>query len=152
MIMSHEQRTVKRVTAAGREALELSFVWWHQHRQYMTELQAATGLSPMEVHAIRGLHPETPTPTLALASKIHCEPSNITTIVDRLERAALINRFPDPSDRRIRLVCLTPGGLAVQSQINAYLRTPPAAINRLNASEQHTLRRLLRKMTVSPTS
>lgn len=152
MIMSHDQRAVQRATTAGREALELSFAWWQEHRQYMAELQTRTGLSPMEVHAVRGLDQDAPTATLTLAGRINCEPSNITTIVDRLERAGLIDRRPDPGDRRVRLVTLTRAGLEVRSRIDTYLHTPPAAINRLSAAEQRVLRDLLRKMTNSPTA
>lgn len=144
--MSHDKPPVQRVTAAGREALELSFDWWQEHRAYMAELHTATGLSPMEVHAIRALDAEVPTPTLELAGQIHCEPSNITTIVDRLARAGLITRAPHPDDRRVRLITLTPQGQVARGQVDAYLATPPAAINRLSAADQRALRDLLRKM------
>lgn len=146
MIMSHDNHGAQRVTAAGREALELTFTWWQEHRAYMAELHAATGLSPMEVHALRALDADTPTATLELAGQIHCEPSNITTIVDRLDRAGLIRREPDPDDRRIRRITLTAKGVAARDEVDAYLATPPAAINRLSASDQRSLRDLLRKM------
>ena len=145
--MAHNQPQRQRVTAAGREALDLSFAWWKEHRQYMADLFASTGLSPMEVHALRVLNVDAPTATLELAGHIHCEPSNITTIVHRLERAGLITRKPDPDDRRVRLITLTKRGLATRTDIDAYLGTPPSAINRLTGAEQRLLRDLLLKMT-----
>jgi MarR family transcriptional regulator, organic hydroperoxide resistance regulator len=146
MIMTHDNPPVERVTAAGREALELTFTWWQEHRAYMAELHAATGLSPMEVHALRALDVQAPMATLELASQIHCEPSNITMVVDRLDRAGLIERRPHPDDRRVRLITLTERGRTAQAEVDAYLSTPPVAINRLTATDQRALRDLLLKM------
>lgn len=134
------------VTPAGREAFELSFAWWQEHRRYMADLQSATGLSPMEVHAVRALEPGRPVPTVALAQQIHCEPSNITGIVDRLVRAGLVERAADQEDRRVRLVSLTDAGVTMHRRLNRRLATPPAAIGRLSAADQRTLRDLLRRM------
>lgn len=77
---------------AGREALSLSFTWWHLHRRYMAELQSDTGLSPMEIQALRSLNPGSAEAMTSLADRIHCEPSNITTVVDRLEAAGMVQR------------------------------------------------------------
>lgn len=136
----------KRTTAAGREAFELSFAWWQEHRRYMADLQTATGLSPMEVHAVRALEAGQAVPTLALAQRIHCEPSNITTVVDRLVHGGLVERIPDPQDRRIRLVSLTAAGAAMRTRLDNCLASPPTPIARLSAADQRTLRDLLRRM------
>src|SRR5215212_8170715 len=41
-----------------------------------------------------------PLPMRKLAQKLKCEPSNVTGIVDRLESRGLVERRPDPADRR----------------------------------------------------
>lgn len=133
-------------SAAGREALDLTFRWWHEHRRYMADLQSATGLSPMEVHAVRALLPGVPTPTVLLAQQIHCEPSNITAVVDRLVRAGIVERTSSPQDRRVRLVTLTEAGLAVRDTVEGRLDALPDAIARLSATDQVLLRDLLRRM------
>ena len=51
-----------------------------------------------------------PLPLRALAELQQCGPSNITTLVDRLETAGLVRRDPDPADRRSIRASLTPAG------------------------------------------
>ena len=138
--------TTPALTVAGREAFDLTFRWWHEHRRYMAELQAATGLSPMEVHAVRALEPAIAVPTVTLAQAIHCEPSNITSVIDRLVRAGLAERRTSDSDRRMRLVALTDAGARVRDDIEARLARPPAAIARLTPQDQVLLRDLLLRM------
>jgi DNA-binding MarR family transcriptional regulator len=46
----------------------------------------------------------------------------MTQILDRLETAGLVERGPDPSDRRKVLVGLTPEGLRIAQQANASYR------------------------------
>ena len=43
----------------------------------------------------------------------------MTQILDRLERVGLVERTPDPSDRRKVLVALTPEGLRTADEANA---------------------------------
>lgn len=51
-----------------------------------------------------------PSSMRGLAKQRHCDPSNITGLVDRLERKGWVERGPDPSDRRVRQVSLTASG------------------------------------------
>lgn len=62
----------------------------------------------------------------SLAEHAKRDPSNITGIVDRLERAGLIVRGKDPKDRRVIKVFITPEGEAVRKKINA---VHPAAVH-----------------------
>lgn len=49
-------------------------------------------------------------PMRELAERLACEPSNVTGIVDGLERRGLVTRRPDPADRRVKRVVLTEEG------------------------------------------
>lgn len=51
-----------------------------------------------------------PMPMRAIAHSLSCEPSNVTGIVDGLERRGLVVRQSDPADRRVKQVVLTPEG------------------------------------------
>ena len=51
-----------------------------------------------------------PVPLRVLAEGQGCVPSNITTLVARLESEGLVRRIPDPTDRRSVLAGLTPLG------------------------------------------
>ena len=51
-------------------------------------------LSPQQVMALGTLEPGEPVPMSALAEALHCDNSNVTGIVDRLEAAGLAERRP----------------------------------------------------------
>src|SRR2546422_10871704 len=44
------------------------------------------------------------------AGKLHCDPSNVTGIVDRLEAPGLIDRRHLATERRVKQLALTPAG------------------------------------------
>jgi len=83
-------------------------------------------------------------PMRDLAGRLHCDPSNVTFLADRLEERGLIERRPDLSDRRVKLLALTTAGLAVRTRIvqAAATRSPLA---RLSPADQQRLCRLLDK-------
>jgi|GraSoiStandDraft_39_1057311.scaffolds.fasta_scaffold147885_3 DNA-binding MarR family transcriptional regulator len=83
-------------------------------------------------------------PMRDLADRLQCDPSNVTFLADRLEERGLIERRPDLSDRRVKLLALTTAGLAVRTRIvqAAATRSPLA---RLSPADQQRLSRLLDK-------
>ena len=83
-------------------------------------------------------------PMRDLADRLQCDPSNVTFLAVRLEERGLIERRPDLSDRRVKLLALTTAGLAVRTRIvqAAATRSPLA---RLSPADQQRLRRLLDK-------
>ncbi|MDG4826629.1 MarR family transcriptional regulator [Asanoa sp. WMMD1127] len=52
-----------------------------------------------------------------LAEKLHIAPRSTTEVVDDLERRGLVERHPDPADRRATLVALTTEGTSAASAI-----------------------------------
>ena len=52
-----------------------------------------------------------PLPLRALAEAQRCVPSNMTTLIDRLENEGLVRRVDDPADRRSVRAALTPLGV-----------------------------------------
>ncbi len=52
-----------------------------------------------------------------LADKVLLSRSNLTRLVDRLEKAGLLYRQPCPTDRRGTLAVLTPEGLTMQKRM-----------------------------------
>jgi DNA-binding MarR family transcriptional regulator len=75
------------------------------------------GLTPQQAHALRALDPTRPVPMRELAAGIMCDASTVTGIVDRLEDRGLVERRPDPDDRRVKGLVVTPAGIEVRDRI-----------------------------------
>jgi DNA-binding MarR family transcriptional regulator len=73
--------------------------------------------------------------------------SGTTKRLDRLERAGLIARSPDPEDRRGTLITLTPAGHELIDRVtDAHLDNERALLGALSEAEQQRLAGLLRKL------
>src|SRR5258706_10448899 len=59
------------------------------------------------------------------AGKLHCDPSNVTGIVDRLEARGLIERQHLTTDRRGKHLALTPAGRRRRRQMEKNLSAAP---------------------------
>jgi DNA-binding MarR family transcriptional regulator len=46
----------------------------------------------------------------SLAAQLNYDASNLSVLVDRLERRGAVERRPDPGDRRVKALVLTPEG------------------------------------------
>jgi DNA-binding MarR family transcriptional regulator len=76
--------------------------------------------------------------------------SGTTKRLDRLERAGLIARQPDPADRRSTLIALTDAGRElVDTATAAHLANERRILAGLTAAEQGRLADLLRKLTLA---
>jgi DNA-binding MarR family transcriptional regulator len=79
------------------------------------------------VFLIKALHMlDTPLAMKDLGRRMHCDPSFITSIADSLEKNGLAAREPDPGDRRVKRLVLTPAGAELKGRIEDELlsRTP----------------------------
>ncbi|WP_028033645.1 MarR family winged helix-turn-helix transcriptional regulator [Chelativorans sp. J32] len=85
-----------------------------------------------------------------LADRMGLEAMTLSTYVDRLEERGLVQRLPDPSDRRAKLVRLTP---AASDALDAIMRATAAVRQRaregLNDQEWAVLKELLRKVRLN---
>ncbi|MFI0827958.1 MarR family winged helix-turn-helix transcriptional regulator [Streptomyces roseolus] len=85
-----------------------------------------------------------------LAETMTCDASNITGIVDRLEKRGLVRREAGTSDRRVKNVVLTAEGERVADAIRAGMRTTQEGIDRLDDQDRDRLRSLLERVFPSP--
>lgn len=80
-----------------------------------------------------------------IAHRMGIVPRSATDLVDGLESAGLVGRWPDPADRRSVLVELTPDGRDVLARTGAARHQAAAAVfGRLEENEQRQLLGLLR--------
>ncbi len=82
-----------------------------------------------------------------LCQKILRSGSNVTTVVDNLERDGLVTRQRDEADRRVQIVELTEKGRAlVDSAVPVHVERVARAMQVLSPDEQRELGRLCRKL------
>ncbi|MEU0332963.1 MarR family transcriptional regulator [Streptomyces sp. NPDC006193] len=87
-----------------------------------------------------------PLPMRKLAQRLKCEPSNVTGIVDRLESRGLVERRPDPADRRVKVAAATEEGRRVARDLREGLHFAREPLAGLSEEERRSLRDLLRRM------
>jgi DNA-binding MarR family transcriptional regulator len=81
------------------------------------------------------------------AGQLMLTSSGTTKRLDRLERAGLITRAPDPDDRRGTLITLTEAGHGlIDAVTEAHLDNERELLGALTADEQHRLADLLRTL------
>jgi DNA-binding MarR family transcriptional regulator len=116
-------------------------------RQRLTQAAADVGLTPMQAHALVLLDPDRPPPAMSgLAQQLACEPSNLTHLVNALERAGYVRRRPAPGNHRAKVVELTDAGRAARTTALAPLRRAPAALRALDPEAALALRDILRRL------
>ncbi len=137
--------THRAVSAATRqldqELGELLMRLMEAGKDYIFTALAEMDLTPTQAFALRSLHE--PRPMRELADQIGYDASHITGIVDRLEERGLVQRQPDPHDRRIKLVAITPAGVALQEAIEAKVFEHLPFLDRLTVPQRRELRDLL---------
>jgi DNA-binding MarR family transcriptional regulator len=87
-----------------------------QTHEVVLAVAARHDLTAQQVGLLRLL--DKPVSMRAFAEELSCDPSNVTGLVDRVERLGLVDRVPDPDDRRIRMLTLTSEGRRLREKIN----------------------------------
>jgi DNA-binding MarR family transcriptional regulator len=81
-----------------------------------------------------------------LATLLAVDAPYTTVVVDDLESRGLVERRPDPDDRRRKIVAVTPAGRRVASQAADLLDAPPAALVDLPADDLAHLDRIMQRL------
>jgi DNA-binding MarR family transcriptional regulator len=84
----------------------------------------------------------------AAADRMHCDASNLTGIVDRLEARGLVVRRSHSTDRRVKELVLTGAGERLREELE---KLPPYAprLSELSADDRAALVELLRRTLAS---
>jgi DNA-binding MarR family transcriptional regulator len=86
--------------------------------------------------------------TLAQLAEAHgVDRPYATIIVDKLEELGFVERTPHPSDRRSKVVSLTPAGWDAVALADQILGEPPAALRELDRDQLTELVGLLSRLT-----
>lgn len=121
--MATPRDTTRRPDALTLEVVELiGEVVARFHADY-EEAAAERALTGAQAKLLSLLSLE-PLPMRKLAQKLKCEPSNVTGIVDRLEARGLVERRPDPDDRRVKVAAATEEGRRVARGCGSHCGSP----------------------------
>jgi DNA-binding MarR family transcriptional regulator len=139
-----------RVTASSAspaaEAWALMGELFHAYgKTRMLAVASEFDLSPPQVMALRVLEPGEPVPMRELARALHCDNSNVTGIVDRLEDRGLVERRGALHDRRVKMLTVTPSGAQLREELERRLSDPPEPLARLSGADQRALRDVMRR-------
>ena len=138
-----------RSRSAGHEAWEVIADLWfgdETHNRFHNAC-VAVDLSPPQLKTLLSLQPGDEQPMRAIAEALHCDASWVTGIVDGLEERGYVARQPHATDRRVKVVTITPLGEKAKAKAMEKLSEPPEAIgDALSENEMRTLRDLLRKV------
>jgi len=111
---------------------------------------AGHGLEPWEFDVLSALRRQGPPYELSPGALLRITlvtSGTMTNRIDRLERAALVGRHPDPQDKRGVLVRLTAEGTdRVDAALAELLTSEQALLHPLPARSRHTLAGLLRDL------
>jgi len=115
------------------------------------DVRERVDLTPSRHRLLRVVAREEPQRQTALAVALDVVPRSITSLVDDLERAGLVERRPDPTDRRATLVAVTDEGRAVLAEADRERRRhAEELLARLDPGEQADLLRLLHRLVDDP--
>lgn len=95
---------------------------------------------------------EGPMSLSALAEAVRVDAPYATLIVDSLEERSLVERRPDPADRRRKLVALTPEGKEAAHRAQRIKSEPPPGFASLTAAELDVLEDLVQRITAGSAS
>jgi DNA-binding MarR family transcriptional regulator len=109
----------------------------------LAKIAAEFDLSPPQAKVLQMMDPETGMAMSVAAERHGCDASNMTGLTDRLEARGLIERRPAPGDRRVRMLHLTPEGLALRERLRERLFAPPASFGELTEDQLEALRAIL---------
>jgi MarR family transcriptional regulator, organic hydroperoxide resistance regulator len=136
---------------ASRRTSPAAEAWGLIHQLFMSQkgrfiaIAQEFDLTPIQMGAIRTLDPNQPVPMSELAGALHCDASNVTGLVDRLETRGLAERRHADGDRRVKMIALTDEGARVREALVTRMSEPPPSLAALSASDQRALRDVLRR-------
>jgi DNA-binding MarR family transcriptional regulator len=143
--------------AGGAGARDLPATAWRLMRQFVDangtrpELRERLGLGAGSGRVkVLFLLREQPRTLAQLADAHGVDRPYATIIVDKLEHLGFVERQPHPSDRRSKVVSLTPAGWDAVALADQILGEPPAALRELDRDQLTELVGLLKLLVLEP--
>ena len=108
------------------------------------------GMTPVQYSALQGVMSNPGIDQRSLARAIGLDTSTIGSVIDRLEARGLVSRNVSPTDKRVRMITLTPQGKeAVEAVIPSMLQAQERMLDPLTKPERAEFMRMLRILVVA---
>jgi DNA-binding MarR family transcriptional regulator len=118
-------------------------------KQQIMAIGAELDLTSMQAITLLLIDDSQPRPMKNFCILFHCDASNVTGLVDGLEKKGLVSRQSDPKDRRIKAIQLEPAGKRLQQTIIGRLDIAnDSMLGKLSADEQRQFVGIVEKLTV----
>jgi len=112
-----------------------------------TERCQATGITPVQYAAMMAIRHEGANDATQISAMIGFDRATLGSVLDRLEKRGLIVRGGHPTDRRVKVISLTPAGnLALDEVHPLVLASQGDFMSLLDPEEQQQLMTLLDKI------
>ena len=146
--MSEDRGTTSPGDSGGDETLSEAFgSVARKLRDISQDFLAPWDISPSQLRALRVLMRHGVIRLTELSGHLHIAARSTTEVVDALQVRGLVERRPDPSDRRATLVEVTDHGASVLDAIRVARGTEAErAFDRLSQTDRAHLARILRKL------
>jgi DNA-binding MarR family transcriptional regulator len=136
--------------ALAGEAWRLISEMFMARRHRFVDVASSLDLTPGDLHTLLSLEPGTPRAMRTLADTLHCDPSNVTWLIDRLEGRGLVERRTHLRDRRVKTVVLTDAGIEAQTTARARISEAPAELAALDPGDLERLVGILEQVEPPP--
>jgi MarR family transcriptional regulator, lower aerobic nicotinate degradation pathway regulator len=119
----------------------------HRAQTLVSEALAQEGMRRQHFSVLTSLAEQGEASQATLGRRLWIDPSDLHAIVSELERAGLIARARDPTDRRRNVTMITSSGKSTLKRLDALVdRAQRELLAPLSASERRELTRLLERL------
>jgi DNA-binding MarR family transcriptional regulator len=125
---------------------QLFFRLWRASHTRVAEGLGTLGLTPASFGLLNVLGARSGANQQELSALMGIDPSTMVSLIDGLEDAGLVERRPNPKDRRARVVTLTPKGRRLLKRAREVaFEVEDEVLQRLTAPQRRELVKLLRR-------
>ncbi|MGF7236814.1 MAG: MarR family winged helix-turn-helix transcriptional regulator [Frankia sp.] len=111
---------------------------------------ATSGLTTAQVRVLLTVEPGEAVAMRSLAARLDYDASNLSTVVDRLERRGTVERRSDPHDRRVKALVLTAEGERLRASFWSGLVEDPGPLAPLGEQDLRALAAMLGVLDPNP--
>lgn len=136
MTKLQEQQDGQTFIGLFQQVMRLHFLRWHAQLEKI-------GLYPGQPPLLLALHGSGQLSSKELADRLMIKPATVTVMVQRMERAGLVQKKRDTKDLRKSIICLTERGEQTYQELqDVFAQLETECMANLSEEEQQTLIRL----------